>query len=51
VSTCLSESVITESAPWRNAVPTAYQLQKTMLKTGKLLFTYALVFCFKLQTF
>jgi len=44
-------SYTTESALWRNAGPNAYQLHETMLKSGKLLFTCAVVFYVKLRNF
>jgi len=37
-------------ALWRNATPSPYQLQETMLKNDKLLFTCAVVSSVKLQT-
>jgi len=41
----------TESALCRNTVPSAYQLQGTMLKIDKFLTTYVVVFYVKLRPY
>jgi len=46
-----NNSSTTESELWRNAGPTAFQLQKAVLKSDKMRCTYLVINCFSLRTF
>jgi len=46
-----NNSSTTESELWRNAAPSAFQLQETMLKSDKICGAYLVVNCVGLRTF
>ena len=46
-----NNSSTTESKPWRNAGPSAFQLQVSMLKSDKIWCAYLVVNCVSLRTF